>query len=171
MRTLLVILPLSFDLSPCVAQAREPIRVQAFNTQSAVEAFCIGVLRRLARLDELKPYPAFFAPRRQRSPAELRPIIQHDRFRQPCSLAIRSSTRRTRSPPSELSTSIVGSFISADRAARSDGKVRSLMTGKLQYDLREPQFEDHLQSDQTRVGMIVSLFSRLKKACDQDNGD
>src|SRR5438105_764942 len=79
---LVVILPPIFDLSPCIAQTREPVRIQAFVAQSSVEAFGKSVLCWLARLNELQSHASFFAPRRQRSSAKLRPVIQHNRFRQ-----------------------------------------------------------------------------------------
>src|SRR5215469_7336518 len=83
MRSLLVvILPPAFDFAPCVTQTREPVRVQAFLSQAPVEALRIGVLNRLAGLDELQSYPAFFAPGRQGSAAKLRPVIQHNGFGQ-----------------------------------------------------------------------------------------
>ena len=75
--TLFVVIPSpTFDLSPRVSQAGEPVRIEAFVAQSAVEAFCVGVLCRLAGLNKLQPHPALFAPGRQRSTAKLRPIVQ-----------------------------------------------------------------------------------------------
>jgi hypothetical protein len=40
----------------------------------------LSVLRRLAGLDQLETHCAFFAPRGQRSPAELWSVVRHDRF-------------------------------------------------------------------------------------------
>jgi hypothetical protein len=73
---LVVILPPIFDLSPCIAQTREPVGIQAFVSQSAVEALSQSVLCRLARLNKFQTHAALFAPRRQRSPAKLRPVIE-----------------------------------------------------------------------------------------------
>lgn len=47
---MVVILPPSFNFSPRITQAGEPVRVQAFIAESPVEALCVGVLRRLAWL-------------------------------------------------------------------------------------------------------------------------
>jgi hypothetical protein len=60
-----VILPPSFGLSPCIAETSEPVRVQTFVAQSAVEALDVGILRGLAWLNELQPRTALFAPGRQ----------------------------------------------------------------------------------------------------------
>ena len=59
----------------------EPVRVQTFVAQSSVEAFDVGILRGLAWLNELQPYPALFTPGGQRSTTKLRAVIQHYRFR------------------------------------------------------------------------------------------
>jgi hypothetical protein len=54
-RTLLVvILPPGFDLPSCVPQTGEPVRIQAFVAQAAVEAIHVGILHRLARLNKLQ---------------------------------------------------------------------------------------------------------------------
>src|SRR5215469_17578927 len=83
MRTLLVvILSPGFDLSSCVTQTGKPIRVQTFIAQSPVEALYIGILHGLARLNELQPHLAFFAPGRQRPAAELWAVVQNDGLRQ-----------------------------------------------------------------------------------------
>ena len=51
MRTLLiVILPPAFNLSSRVTETREPVRVQTFISEPAVETFHKGILHRLARL-------------------------------------------------------------------------------------------------------------------------
>ncbi len=79
MRTLLVvILSPGFDLALCMAETCEPVRIQTFIPQPAVEAFYVGVLYRLAWLDELQPHTAFFAPCRQCPTAELRPIAPRE---------------------------------------------------------------------------------------------
>jgi hypothetical protein len=105
---LVVILPPSFDLSPRITQTGEPVRVQTFIPQPAIEAFCVGVLYRLAWLDELQPHPVFFAPGRQARLRNSGPLSKTIASGSPRSLAIRSSTRRTRNPPSEVSTSMAG---------------------------------------------------------------
>jgi hypothetical protein len=50
--------------SVAVGLTDAPVRVQAFLSQSPVEALRIGVLHRLAGLDELQSHPSFFAPGR-----------------------------------------------------------------------------------------------------------
>ena len=88
MWTLLVVIePLAFDLPSSITQAREPVGIQAFIPQPAVEAFHIRVLDRLTWLNELQPDAAFFAPGGQRTTAKLRAVIQDDRFRQASLLA------------------------------------------------------------------------------------
>ena len=75
MRTLLiVILAPDFNFLACVTQAGEPVGIQAFVSQPAVEALHVGVLDRLARLDKLQSHSAFFTPGRQRPSAKLRPF-------------------------------------------------------------------------------------------------
>ena len=62
MRTLLVVIlsPL-FDFSARVVQTGEPIGIQTFIPQSAVKAFYVGILHRLAWLNELQPHTVFLA--------------------------------------------------------------------------------------------------------------
>src|SRR5438132_1029607 len=79
---LIVILPPSFDLSSCITQTGEPVRVQTFIPQPAVEAFYVRVLYGLSRLNKLQSHSAFFAPGPQCPTAKLRPVVQNDGFRQ-----------------------------------------------------------------------------------------
>src|SRR5438067_9551380 len=79
---LIVILPPSFDLSSCITQTGEPVRVQTFIPQPAVEAFYVRVLYGLSRLNKLQSHSAVFAPGRQCPTAKLRPVVQNDGFRQ-----------------------------------------------------------------------------------------
>jgi len=53
---LIVILPPAFDFSFGIAQAHEPVRIQAFIAQATVEAFNVSVLHRFAGLDEFLAY-------------------------------------------------------------------------------------------------------------------
>ena len=55
---LIVILPPSFDLSSCITQTGEPVRVQTFIPQPAVEAFYVRVLYGLSRLNKLQSHSA-----------------------------------------------------------------------------------------------------------------
>src|ERR1700730_17903815 len=77
-----VILPPSFDLSSRVTQTGEPVRVQAFIAQATVEALYVGILHRLAGLNEPQAHAPFFAPGSLRSTAKLRPVVHNDCFRQ-----------------------------------------------------------------------------------------
>jgi hypothetical protein len=45
---LVVVLPPSFDFPPRIAETGEPVRVQTFVAQSAIEAFDVGILHGLA---------------------------------------------------------------------------------------------------------------------------
>ena len=57
MRTpLIVILPPDFDLLPGVGQTEEPVLIQALVAKACIEAFHIGILDRLAWLDEVPVY-------------------------------------------------------------------------------------------------------------------
>ena len=109
MRTLLIVIdPPGFDLSSCITQTGKPVRIQTFIAQSPVEAFYIGILHRLARLDELQPHSAFFAPGRQCSLAKFRPVVEDNGFWQsslagdpiqhPGALAVRPAMCPPRSP-------------------------------------------------------------------------
>src|SRR5207244_5287378 len=51
-------LPPSFDLSSCITQTGEPVRVQTFIPQPAVEAFYVRVLYGLSRLNKLQSHSA-----------------------------------------------------------------------------------------------------------------
>jgi hypothetical protein len=62
-----VILSPSFNLSPGVTQTGEPVCVQAFIAQAAVH---VGVLHRLAWLNEIQAHTTFFAPGGQCSSRE-----------------------------------------------------------------------------------------------------
>ena len=78
---LIVILPPSFDLSSCITHTGEPVRVQTFIPQPAVEAFYVRVLYGLSRLNKLQSHSAVFAPGRGPT-AKPRPVVQNDGFRQ-----------------------------------------------------------------------------------------
>jgi len=82
-RTLLVVIePPSFDFSSCITEAREPVRIQPFVAQSPVEAFDVGILYWLTRLNKRQPHSAFFTPGRQRPLPKLWPVIEDNGFRQ-----------------------------------------------------------------------------------------
>src|SRR3974377_2196980 len=80
---MVVVLPPSLDLSPRVAETCEPVGIQTFIAQAAVESLGIGILHWLARLDEFQAPPSLLAPGSQGATPELGPVIQNNRLRQP----------------------------------------------------------------------------------------
>src|ERR1043165_6118263 len=63
-----------------VRQAEEPVLVQALVAESAVETLDVGILIRLARVDEVQPDAAGVGPRIERPADELGPIVR-DQYR------------------------------------------------------------------------------------------
>ena len=74
MRPLFVVVdtPL-LDDSACLFERCEPMQVQAFFTQAAVEAFDIRVLRRLSGIDEVKLDTVIRRPSIERAPTNSGP--------------------------------------------------------------------------------------------------
>lgn len=66
-----------------LGDAVEPVLVQALVPERPVETFDVGVLHRLAGLDEMQAHAALIGPGVQGLPGELRPIVHHDRLRRP----------------------------------------------------------------------------------------
>ena len=64
-----------------VLERREPVFVEAFVAELAVEALDVGVLGRLAGLDQQQLYAVGLRPLVQRSAGELRPLVGADRRR------------------------------------------------------------------------------------------
>ena len=58
-----------------VSQAEEPVLVQALVAESAVETLDVGILIRLARVDEVQPDAAGVGPRIERPADELGPVV------------------------------------------------------------------------------------------------
>ena len=79
-RQIVVQAPL-FDDLPRVAEAAEPVLVEALVAQAAVEALDEGVLHRLARRDEAQAYAALVGPLVQRPARHLRPVVHDDLLR------------------------------------------------------------------------------------------
>jgi hypothetical protein len=63
------------DDRPSVSQAREPVFVQTLVAQSTVERFDLGILVRLARLDQAQRHCIAIGPGEHRFPAELRTVV------------------------------------------------------------------------------------------------
>ena len=51
-----------FDLAARIVERNEDVFIQAFLAQARIEALDVGVLDRLARFDELQPYPMLIGP-------------------------------------------------------------------------------------------------------------
>lgn len=62
-----------------VTNAAEPVLVEAFIAQAAVEALCIGVLDRLSGSDEAQSNAALICPRIKNAASELRAVVHGDR--------------------------------------------------------------------------------------------
>ena len=101
-----VIAPPSFDLAARVGQRDEPVGVQAFFTQAPIKAFDETVLHRFSRVDEMQPHAPLFVPTRQRPTRNSGPLSTTIASGLPRFSSTASSTRRTRTPPKEVSTSI-----------------------------------------------------------------
>ena len=72
------VLPPGLDEAPRRLEGREPMLVQAFITQPPIEALHVGVLHRLAGVDEVQLDPAPVGLGIQGTPRELWPVIDRD---------------------------------------------------------------------------------------------
>ena len=72
-----IVLPLLRFLSHLI-QGAEDLRVQEFAAEPSIEAFYIGVLCRLARLDEGQGDLALFAPRIELVADELQTVVDSE---------------------------------------------------------------------------------------------
>src|SRR5262249_55163766 len=61
-----------------MGETTEPMQIQAFITELAVEALDVGVLRRLAGCDEIEGNAMRIRPGVQRLAGKLRPIVNGD---------------------------------------------------------------------------------------------
>ncbi len=100
--------PPDFDLLPGVGQAEEPVLMQALVAKACIEAFHIGILDRLAGLDEVPVYVVLVSPLLDRLADELGSVVGADLPWQAALNFRRSSTRVTRTPPRLVSTSMAG---------------------------------------------------------------
>lgn len=69
-----------FDNPPCLAQISEPMLVQAEVSELAVEALYEGILRRLARLNEMQFYTDLLSPKEHGLGCEFRAIVADNRL-------------------------------------------------------------------------------------------
>ncbi len=124
MRTYLVVIePPAFDGFARVVEGEEPVFIQTFLAELAVEAFWIAVLRWSARSDEVQPHVVFVSPLIERFRGEFRPLSTMICSGNPRSMRSCSSTRITRKAGNEVSTSMAS--ISRVKASSID-RVRSL---------------------------------------------
>src|SRR5271168_2764605 len=72
-----------FDLVPRIVECKEDVFIQAFVAQPCLEALDVRVLNRLARFDELQPYPMLIGPLVERPAAQLGTVIRLNRQGQP----------------------------------------------------------------------------------------
>ena len=61
-----------------IGQAQEPVLVEAFVPEAAVEALAVRVLDRLAGVDEVQGDRVLVRPLVQRAADQLRPVVQHE---------------------------------------------------------------------------------------------
>ncbi len=69
-----VVDPPVFDDFACFTDAREPVLVQAFLSEPAIEAFDVGILGRLAGINEVQLNALVISPRIKRPTAQFRAI-------------------------------------------------------------------------------------------------
>lgn len=77
----IVVLSPGFSDAPCFLDAPEPVFIQAFVSEAAVEALAGAVLHGLSGLDEVVPDPALIAPLVEDPAGELRPVVGDDDLR------------------------------------------------------------------------------------------
>ena len=78
---IVVVPPRLHNVTGC-GQAREPVLVETLVPKAPVEALDVGVLHRLARINEVQTHPVLVGPGIHRPPRELWPIVDHDQIRQ-----------------------------------------------------------------------------------------
>jgi hypothetical protein len=78
-----IIKPMIFSDSTGMSYAHEPVQIQAFIPELAVEAFHIGVIDRLPRANEMKLYPALICPCIQSVADKLGTVVHDNVFREP----------------------------------------------------------------------------------------
>ena len=98
-----VVDPPFFDQPAGGRQAAEQVLVEAFVTESTVQALDEAVLHRLARRDVVPLDPAIFLPLQDRMRGQLRAVVADDDVGRPRRAMSASSSRATRRPESEVS--------------------------------------------------------------------
>lgn len=72
----------AFDTGPGLEQCREPMLVQTFIAQPPVEGLNVGILVRLARLDQAQGNSLLVSPCHHRFTAKLPAVVRPDHLRQ-----------------------------------------------------------------------------------------
>jgi transposase InsO family protein len=80
---IIVIKPIIFDDVARMTYAHEPVQIQAFIPEFAVEAFHIGIINRLPGSDEMELYPVLIRPCIQGVAYELRAVVHYNPRRKP----------------------------------------------------------------------------------------
>jgi hypothetical protein len=151
-----------------VGKTAEPVQIKALISKLAVEAFAVGILRRLARLDEVQGDAVRVGPGIQRLASKFRPIVDGDLLGAPCQATSWSRTRVTRWPGKDVSTSSAkhsrvtrsSTFsVRKRRPSTSPSTSPSCMKSILQAS---PRF--HVCSPVPRGGTATRLRLRLRNA-------
>src|SRR5450631_1128954 len=79
--TLIVFSSPSFDKPPCLVQVSEPVGIQTFGTEGAIERFDEGVVSWLARTREVDLHPVLVSPQIHCLTGELASVIAEQQFR------------------------------------------------------------------------------------------
>ena len=78
---LVVVAPPIFDDQPRMGERSKLVLVEAFVSETAVERFDVGVLGRLARVDEVQPNTPITSPAGHCDARELGPVVHHQGLR------------------------------------------------------------------------------------------
>ena len=155
---LVVVDPPRFDLPPRIGQVLEPVRIQALIPKASVETLDVAVLYRLAGLDVDQRYAALLGPRDEAPAREFRTVVEPKPSGFPRSAMIRSKTRVTRMPDSEVSTSMAGDFLGEiiHHGQRTD---RAAVGQRVGDEIDRPLL---VGPDQQRHADAASLASRFR---------
>ena len=72
---MVIVLPPHFDLLPGILQAQEPMLVEAFEPEAAVEGLDEGIISGLSRSGEVQLHPFAIGPQVQLLGGELRAVV------------------------------------------------------------------------------------------------
>jgi len=140
---LVVVLTPVFDQGAGFRQHREPVLIEAFVANLAVETLHIGVLHWLAGLDELLLHAALIRPVVQRPTGELRAVVGHHPFGQATTLADLVEHAR-HALPGQRGVHLDGQTFAGDRTVAGGGRgVSEHLTdfGLMRNCLREGRFQ------------------------------